>query len=391
MATFLKERVDFQRHNDEVRCVWESYQAGKPLRVPLQISGSITNFFFNPDLNTHGYTFEQFFKDPSVQIETQLQYAYWRKHHWRMDHEMGLPDSFSLYVDFQNSYDASWAGADMIYMDGYLPDTAPIFAENREKLYDMPKVLPVESGLIGQGIAFIDEMEDYCKHHDFMGRPIIPPRAYPGEGCDGVLDLAYKLRGADNLLMDMLDEDGYYEDLMEWITSNLIHRMKTLRTWHKQRWGDEPGFGFADDAIALISHETYRQYVLPYHRRIYEAFAGDKKHLIHLCGANMHHFEHLVKELPISAIDTGFPVDHGRLRKMVGPDITLYTGPTVMLLQAGSEEAIVQEAIRILKSGVTQGGKYIMIAANNLAPRTPVENIAALYDAVRTHGTYPIQ
>ena len=27
--------IDFARHNDEVRCVWESYYASRPVRVPF--------------------------------------------------------------------------------------------------------------------------------------------------------------------------------------------------------------------------------------------------------------------------------------------------------------------------------------------------------------------
>lgn len=388
MATFIRAPIDYERHNDEVRRVLAAYEAGRPIRVPLKIAGSITNFFFNPELNTNRLTFEQFFKDPAVQIEAQLHYAYWARHHLMVDHEMGLPETFSLRVDFQNSYDASWAGARVRYLENQLPDTEPIFAEHKEKLYDMPKLLPIESGLIGDGIAFIEYMEDYCGRNDFMGRPIAPPRAYPGEGCDGVLDLAYKLRGAENILYDMVDDDGYYEDLMEWITNNLIHRMRTLRERHARRWGDVPAFSFADDAITMISHDMYKDYVLPYHKRIFDEFSGGKLCGMHLCGANMHHFGQLVKELPIGALDTGFPVDHGLLRKLVGPDIELYTGPTVMLLQHGPVDAIVKEARSILRSGVAEGGKYVMIAANNLAPCTPVEHIAALYQVVRAEGRY---
>jgi hypothetical protein len=388
MATFLHDVIDYARHNEEVRAVMDSYNARRPIRVPLIVQGSITNYFFNPELNTSGLSFERFFKDPDVQIRAQLAHQYWLRHHVVCDLEMGLPEKWGLRVDFQNSYDASWAGAPVLYIENQLPDTEPIFADRREKLYDMPKILPADGGVIGEGISYIDYMEDYCRRNEFMGRPIAPPRAYPGEGCDGALDLAYKLRGAENVLLDMLDEDGYYEDLMTWITDNLIRRMRALRALHRARWGDDPGFGFADDAVTMLSHDMYKKYVLPYHKRIFDEFSNGKKCGMHLCGANMQHYESLVRELPIDSLDTGFPVDHGLLRRQVGPDVTLYTGPTVMLLQTGSADAIRAEAKRILESGVTEGGRYVMIAANNMAPRTPVENIQTLYDAVRTYGIY---
>ena len=388
MSTFISGAYDYKRHNAEVQLVMERFGDNNPVRAPLHVHGSITNYFFNPELNTRGYTFEQFFKDPEIHIRAQLEYQNWVRHNVVCDREMGLPDSWQLSVDFQNSYDASWAGAPMAFFDGQLPDTLPIFAENREKLYDMPKILPVDGGAVGDGMAFADYMAGRCKSFEYMGRPVTPPTRYLGENCDGAFDLAYKLRGAENLIYDMLDEDGYYEDLMDWITDNLIRRMRALRAMRRERPGGAPGFSYADDAIALISHDMYKKYVLPYHRRFFDAFADGQKCGVHFCGACMHHFGELVKELPINAIDTGFPVDHGLLRELTGPDITLYTGPTVMLLKDGAPAQIRAEAKRILESGVTRGGKYVMIAANNMAPQTPVENVMALYEAVKVYGRY---
>lgn len=388
MSSFLREPVDFARHNEEVQAVMTAYDQGRPIRVPFKAHGSITNFFFNRELNTKHLSFEQFFKDPEVQIQAQLAYRHWCRHNLLCDQEMGMPREWNLNVDFQNSYDASWAGAEMIYIPGGLPDTK-VLLEPKEKLYDMPKRIPVENGLIGVGIEFIDFMEAYCREHEFMDRPIRPPRAFLGEGCDGVFDLAYKLRGVENLLMDMMEDEEYYSDLMEWLTDNLIYRMTTLRKRHKERWGEEPGgFFFADDAITMLSHDMYRQYVLPYHKRIFDAMSGGKKCGLHLCGANMQHFSGLVRELPIGALDTGFPIDLGLLRRQVGPDVEISGGPTVMLAKNGSAQALCREGERILRSGVMEGGKFIMILANNMAPGTPVENIAALYETVRRSGVY---
>ena len=92
--------------------------------------------------------------------------------------------------------------------------------------------------------------------------------------------------------------------------------------------------------------------------------------------------------MPIGALDTGFPIDLGLLRRQVGPDVEISGGPTVMLAKDGSAQALCREGERILRSGVMEGGKFIMILANNMAPGTPVENIAALYETVRRSGVY---
>lgn len=392
MGSYLKQPIDYARHNEEVRAVMESFHAGKPIRVPMLLAGSITNYFHNPELNTKGYTFDQFFTDPQIQIEAELEYDYWKRHHLLDDTEKGLPDAWNLRVDFQNSYEAGWVGAPIKYQGLMLPDTLPIFHEHKEKLYDMPKLLPVDNGLIGRGIAFIDYMEDYCKNHTFMDRPILPPTSFPGEGTDGVLDLAYKLRGADNLLVDMLEDEEYFCDLMDWITNNIIHRIKTLRDMHEKRWGVRPrGFYLADDAICMISHGMYQEYVLPYHKRLVDTFSEGRSIGMHICGSNMQHFGGLVKELGVSSFDTGFPVDFDKIRDDVGPDVLIQGGPTVMCVKDGSHDEIRREVKRILNSKAAKNGKFIMIAANNMAPCTPVENVQVMYETVREFGKYPME
>ncbi|MGI6173511.1 MAG: uroporphyrinogen decarboxylase family protein [Christensenellales bacterium] len=377
--------TDFSRHNEEVRRVTEAFHAGRPLRPLFQPAGSITNFFQNRALNTERLTFEGFFTDPTVQIRAQLAYQNWRRHNLFCDMEMGMPEKWTLGLDFQNSYEASWIGAEIVYNGEYLPDTRYMLREHKEALYDMPKIVPAVNGVIKTGMEFLEFMEDWCKEHTFCDRPVEPPRSFVGEGTDGVLNLAYKLRGAEELLVDMLEDEAYYRDLMEWLTNNIIHRIGTLRDMHEKHWGVRPkGFYYADDAMCLISHPMYREYVLPYQRRIIDAFRDGGKVGMHLCGSNMHHFGGLVKELPINALDTGFPVDFDRLRELVGRDVLISGGPPVMLVKDGTREDVRRETKRVLESKSARQGRFILIAANNMAPCTPPENIVAMYDTLRT-------
>ena len=49
----------------------------------------------------------------------------------------------------------------------------------------------------------------------------------------------------------------------------------------------------------------------------------------------------------------------------------------------------IRDAVRaICESGITEGGKFVLIAANNMAPCTPVEHVAAIYEAAKEFGRY---
>lgn len=396
MGYFLNDSIDFLRHNEEASAVWTTFRQGNPIRVPVSISGSIRVYLQNSELNIYGWTFRQFFEDLDIQIAAQVEYQKWRRFNVLCDDSMGMPESWGLFVDFQNSLDAAWMGCPMFYLDGAVPDTAPILARTKEALYDLPQWIDDNGGMMSRAVEFYEGMLDACGSREYYGIPLLPPASAPGEGTDGPLDLAYKLRGADNLLIDMLTDEDYYHDLMDYITKNLIRRMKRMREYRWDKQPDSPdkgnyrrdGFFFADDAIALISPAHYKEFVYPYHKRFFDEFSTGAPTSMHLCGDATRHFRFLRDAFNVRLFDTGFPVDHGVLREELGDNIIIQGGPTIMEVKDGSEKSIMEKVRCICRSGVMRGGKFVMIAANNLAPCTPVENIKALFEATQTYGRY---
>lgn len=397
MSWYLQDPPDFQRHNEEVAAVWQAFHEGRPTRVPVSVHGSIRNLLQNPAINTTGYTFEDFLTDPEAQIQCQLAYQAWYRNHVLCDREMGPPkEGWTLTVDFQNSYDAGWFGCPLHYDGNAVPDTIEILKEDKHKLYDMECPDPLHGGLMGRAMEFYEYMHDRCRNLEFQGLPVNPPRTIPGEGSDGPLDAAYKLRGAAEVCLDMLTDPDYYHDLLGFITDCLICRMKAVREWRWERYPDSPdkgvfrrpGFGFADDAIVLLSVPQYQEFVLPYHRRMVEEFSDGGRTSIHLCGDATRFFRLLRDELKVYSFDTGFPVDHGWLRQELGPEVLIYGGPSVMLVKGGPAGALREEVRRICESGIMEGGRFVLIAANNMAPCTPVEHVAAMYEAAREFGRY---
>lgn len=397
MGYFLRKKLDFNKHNKEVKKVWEAYHNRKPYRVPVSVYGSIRNLFGNPDINKTGYTFEDFFNKPQAQIDCQLAYQKWVRYNLICDCEMGPPDAgWHISIDFQNSYEAGWMGCPLRYFTNGVPDTVEILKENKYKLYDLEPPHPLKGNLLGRAMEFFEYMQDKCPQMEFEGLPVHPPITIPGEGTDGPLTVAYKLRGALEVCLDMYEDPKYFHALMNFVTENIIRRMKAIREWRWERRPDSPdknqfrspNFGFADDAIGMISQKDYVEFVLPYHKRLVEEFSNGGPIGIHLCGDATHHFKFLKDHLRVNSFDTGFPVDHGELRQELGPEVQMTGGPTVMLLKEGTPDEIRAEVKRICESGVMEGGRFILIAANNLAPCTPIENIEALYEAGKIYGVY---
>ncbi len=125
-------------------------------------------------------------------------------------------------------------------------------------------------------------------------------------------------------------------------------------------------------------------YKLPLYKRLKAGVTTADRVKIHLCGNAQRHFKLLRDEVGVYEFDTGFPVDFSTLRQELGNEVTIWGGPNVMLLKNRTEEEICKETLRILNSGICEGGRFILREGNNLAPRTPFRNLQAMYQTARS-------
>jgi len=380
--------MDFARHNEEQAAVWAAFHAGAPTRVPMMISANPRAFLLDPELNARGYTFRDCFTDPAIMFETDLQFQYWYRHSVPADMERGLPERWTLTPCFQNSYDAAWFGAPLTYYEGEVPDTRPILDDDCKRML-------FDRGIPDSFANFMGTVRDYLEYYreraektTFYDRPVTVTNNSPGLSFDGPMTVACNLRGATEFCLDLYEDPDYAQELMTFIQDAVLARQ---RAWRKYLGlpAKKEALWFADDGIALISCDTYRELVLPHHKRFVAAdmAPGAPMHM-HLCGDAGRHFVTVRDELGAVTFDTGFPVDHGKIRRELGPDILIQGGPHVDLLLRGTPGEVAAETRRILRSGVMAGGKFILKEANNLAPRTPMANLRAMYETCKAEGVY---
>ena len=72
--------VDYNKHNEEVKQVWDSFHAGDPIRVPMILGVNPRVLLCNPMYNPKGISFEEYWNDPDVMLRVQLEFAYYRDH-----------------------------------------------------------------------------------------------------------------------------------------------------------------------------------------------------------------------------------------------------------------------------------------------------------------------
>ena len=382
--------TEIAKHNEEAKVVWEAFRAGKPTRPPVHLGTATQFFIFNDDLNRgEAVTFESYSTDAQTMLDFQLRSQAWRAEKIApyCDDPIGLPAEFLVKVDLQNYDEAAYFGAPVVFISNQVPDTKPIFdGECKNAFKDLGLPDPLKGGWYAKAHQIFDEMSERIhKNPTYLERPI---RMTPfGIWTSGPFTLAIALRGGD-FLTDLYEDPQYAHDLLDYIVEGSIQRLRA----HMQFFGLsalEPEMFFADDAIQLISTKMLRQFVIPVYRKLI-AGVGSPKHIkVHLCGNATRHFKALRDEIDAREFETGFPVDFGQIRQELGPDVLFHGGPNIMLLLNGTPAAIREETRRILNSGIMNGGRFVLREGNNLAPRTPLINLDAMYQEARQYS-WPI-
>lgn len=374
--------------NEEKQIVWQAYHNRKPVRVPMTIGANSRTVLFNKDWSPGGISFEDYFTKASALVETQLRFMEYQTQvlNQYCDNPVGRPREWTFYVDNQNSYDSLYFGAPVEFRDGQVADTTPILSgSDRDRIFKMDINHPLDNPFIKQCLRRYEDIKiavGSLSHHGmtFKVRP-------PLMGFDGHLTIATCLRG-EELYADIYLDPDYVRRLLDFIHRAVIIRNRALAELFGEKVFSGTRGGFADDSIQLISNESYREMILPFHRAWYKLWSEEGPHSIHLCGDATRHFLTIHEELHIDSFDTGYPVDHGWLRRTLGNDVEILGGTETHLLLEGTPQQVYERTRDILKSGIMEGGRFILREANNLPPNCPEENLAAMYRCCLENGNY---
>ncbi len=373
-------------NNEERTRVWRAYGAGKPIRVPVGLYANPRVVLLDARWNPKGYSFEEYYRRAEVAVEMQLTYMEYNS--WYLptycDSPSGRPEKFAFYVDCQNVYDAAYFGCPMHFRDGQVVDISPILTgADKNRIFDFDAEHPLENPFVKESYARYEAIVPQASKVSLPGTQFEVAPVY--WGFDGHLTIATQLRGAE-LFEDITDDPDYVVRLMQFIANAVEVRNRVMCKLAGADPFPAKGF-FADDSIQLISTDMYRQLVLPLHRKWYKLF-GAGPHMIHLCGDATRHFATISRELNVDSFDTGFPVNHGALRRELGPAVEIVGGVEVALLLGATPQQVYERGKAILTSGVKEGGRFVLREANNLPPRCPDENLAAYYKAGLDFGGY---
>ena len=338
-----------------------------------------------------GVTFEKYYNDPETMLETQLKFRKLDACEIVYDHVMGIENqkAWNIYPDFQNDAECGWFGAQVKYSGNAVPFTISFLQDDEKKDILFKRGIPgLFGGLLGKALDFYSYFSEKKEAGFTYEKKPINPGGFPGMGTDGPMTVACMLRGATEFCLDLYEDTAYALELLEYITEAAIFRVKGLRKYFGQP-EITPALGFADDSIQLLSCDDYEKFILPFHKKLIAGLTDKTgKNSIHLCGDATRHFKKIQRELGVYVFDTGFPVNFTETFGALSPETQILGGVHVGLLLNGGPGDVAKAVENICSETKPLSKKFIMREANNLSPKTPLENIAAMYAAVKKFGKY---
>ncbi len=189
---------------------------------------------------------------------------------------------------------------------------------------------------------------------------------------------AADLRGINTLMTDFFDDPAFVTDLFEFVLAMELDFAK------QQVAAGAEQIGIGDAACSLIGPRFYRDYVLPYEKRMVAGVqALGVPARLHICGDTRSILEGMA-ELRCDIVDLDYlsPVAMGRER--MGPEqVILGNLDPVRLMRDGTPEQI---HAAFAECHAAAGPRYIVGPGCEIPRGTPPENIRAMVEYARHHA-----
>lgn len=200
----------------------------------------------------------------------------------------------------------------------------------------------------------------------------------------GLFERAWSLRGFENFLVDLVENDAFAGELLDHVTEWFLQSVDLMAT------APVDAIFLTDDHAAqrglLMGSDRWRRFFKPRWKRIFDRIHHYGLYTImHMCGDTSEVVPDLI-EVGLDCMESCQPecMDIYRLKRLYGRDIRFWGGLGAQnILPFGAPGEVRKETAR-LKQEMGRGGGYILAGAKGLGAEVPVENIAAYLEECRS-------
>ncbi len=212
----------------------------------------------------------------------------------------------------------------------------------------------------------------------------------------GIFDMAWHLRGMENIFLDMLIHPEFTQTLFERLTDYYVRVYRN----YMQAVGDFIQMVIYYEDLSgqdgpLISPQLYRKYIKPGHQKIFKTIKNytNAKICVHTCGSAYAFLDDYV-ELGVEVLNpvqiSARDMDPERLKAKYGAVLSFHGGiDTQRFLPRATPQQVREEVRRMIRI-LGRGGGYLFTSCHSIQPDVPPENIVALFEAAFEYGQYPL-
>ncbi len=213
-----------------------------------------------------------------------------------------------------------------------------------------------------------------------------------GVHLNDVFSIPRNIMGFENFLMALAAEPELATGLVELSVDLNIEYAKECA-----RLGAD--FVFTGDDVAstespLMSPKVFREILYPGMKRVFAGFKAQGLMAVKHSDGNLRPLLDMILDCPIDCLDPIDPIsgmDIGQMKQQYGDRVALKGNvDCAHLLTFGSMPEVVEATKDVIRRA-GQGGGLILSSSNSIHSKVKPENYLAMWNTVRTYGTYPLR
>ena len=346
-------------------------------RVPVGFC--VVPRYFTP---IFGIPYCEIFRDAETHFHWQLQFAKYRIEHIPEDMVCTRPVIW-VAPFFDNVLDSDALGAKVVWPENETLQACPTI--HTVEAMDRFEIPPPTAGLWGRMADWCEQMRGFAADTrvTFNGKEGRVEVGIPNIGGFSPHMLAIDLVGTDFYAWQLEYPEACHR-FLDKLTSALIQAQEYFeRKWPRQRGG----IWLAEDSAQIMSLDCFREFCVPYDRRLFETLGvPNGERVMHMCGNSTHLHPALVDDLRITEFSLfGYVVSPQIAAANLGGRMRLWGNINPMLMLNGTPAEVRAAARECLEALAPCGGLLLGDGAN-VCPATPLANLAALTEAAEAYG-----
>jgi uroporphyrinogen-III decarboxylase len=257
-------------------------------------------------------------------------------------------------------------GSRMVFLENNLPHAEKILAgiEDADRL---PKPNVMTDGLLPFMISRLRNNEERIINNDHQIRFAI---------ARGPLNIAGFLMGTTELLTAFGMDPVRTHKLLRKITDFICNWL----SWQRECFPSIEGVLILDDIIGFIGEDEFREFVLPYFKRIFSC-TGSRVRFLHNDSEGLITAKYL-KEMDVNMFNFSYEHSLAEIRSLSGPEVVLVGNiPPRDVLAAGTP-AKVEAEVRKAYCEMTDHSRIIWSAGGGMPPGVSTGNLNAFINTI---------